>query len=182
MSISQVVKPKKISNFSLARNFSNGLRDEIDLFAPDAERERDFINKKLTHFEKYCLYKFDNFGRDALREFLETTYSVKVSELTVIEGIHYCRGSQMERSSTFDREKLLGWLVVQIPILLESQAIQEYQRAELKEKISKPSVEPPDDIDVDEVVRSAQYNKKSRGKLLELFQKIEDNLNEERSK
>ena len=34
-----------------------------------------------------------------------------------MEGINYTRGKQLERSSYFDRERLIDWLMIELPIL-----------------------------------------------------------------
>jgi len=44
-------------------------------------------------------------------------YKLTLSILTSIEGIHYCRGKMMEKSTTFDRERLIDWIVIELPIL-----------------------------------------------------------------
>lgn len=123
------------------------------------------------------MYKFENFGREALREFLQQEFKVEPSQLTLIEGIHYCRGSLMEKSKNFDRDKLLKWLAMQLPILVESQSAKESER---KATIAAASHEKS--ADVDEILQCAQYSVKSRTKLLESFQKLEETLNEERSR
>ena len=83
----------------------------------------------------------------------------------------------MEKSKKFDRDKLLQWLAVQLPILLESQSNKESDR-----KVATAVTSPEKSVDVDEILQSAQYSVKSRTKLLESFSKLEENLNEERSK
>ena len=52
-------------------------------------------------------------------------YNLNVGELTAIEGINYCRGKLLERSSYFDRDKLIRWLMIELPILENTQSIKE---------------------------------------------------------
>jgi len=70
----------------------------------------------------------------------------------------------MEKSKKYDRDKLLQWLAVQLPILIESQSTKESGR-----KVTTAVASQEKSVDVDEILQSAQYSVKSRAKLLESF-------------
>ena len=75
------------------------------------------ISKELSKYETKFKKEY-KLTRDDLKEFLREHFNLlNVSELCTIEGIHHCRGASMEKSSRYDRGKLVEWLKFQIPIL-----------------------------------------------------------------
>lgn len=65
----------------------------------------------------------NGFGRSNLKEFLIANFDIKLSEIQAIEGIHFCRGTLMEKSPTFSHDKLIQWLHAHIPIYQSAQQI-----------------------------------------------------------
>lgn len=81
-------------------------------------REKDVAGRRqkcdtlLAAFERKNNIDHTKFSRKDLKEFMLKSYNLTVTELTAIEGIHFCRGKLMEKSPTFDREKLLDWMII----------------------------------------------------------------------
>lgn len=106
----------KQTNYSLVQNPSMEPRSDLNLLSSQEDLERQNISAYLAAYERRL---FDNakFGREDLKVFLQQKYQLPITELTAIEGISYCRGKQMEKSTYYNRDKLIEWLSIQIPIL-----------------------------------------------------------------
>jgi len=60
-------------------------------------------------------------SRDDLKQFIKKQYDVKCSHKMATEAIFFCRGEDLEKSTYFDRNRLLDWLVERLPTIMKSQ-------------------------------------------------------------
>lgn len=82
----------------------------------DSEARKKEITAILAAFERR-LSDSNKFSREDLKTLLQSKFGLKLTEQQAVEGIVFCRGRHMEKSSFFERSKLVDWLVLQIPIL-----------------------------------------------------------------
>lgn len=105
----------------------------------------------LNKFERHRSTNY-KINREDLKEFLKQNFNVTCPELVAIEGVHFCRGAQLEKGRQYDRSKLIQWLQMQVPILQTSQRYHPQPNKQPARPTSERS------IDVADVVRQAQLS------------------------
>ena len=135
---------------------------------------RKVYSQQLAKFQLFNNLDELRFGRDDLKRFFAEFYKhLHVTELTAIEGIHFARGSLMEKSATFNREKLLDWLAMQIPILEHSAQIQLNISAASENVENKARFRTYAETETDLVLSTVDQNPKAKKKLLDSLIQLE---------
>lgn len=76
------------------------------------------------------------FSRSLLRQFLREEFKVEASQTLITEGILACRGIQMELDPcNYDESKLVAWLHLSLPSLLQLSSLKQQRRA--AEKVAR---------------------------------------------
>lgn len=111
----EVMRKISTRNASRGSNIvkSNNLRKSEWSSQAHEKDMRKVYSQQLAKFELFNNLDEIKFGRDDLKRFFAQFYKhLHLTELTAIEGIHFARGTLMEKSPTFNRDKLLDWLVM----------------------------------------------------------------------
>jgi hypothetical protein len=159
---------------------------DFDPQAPVTKVSKEQINQKLLSFERR-LSDLKKLNREDLKTFVESKFGFRLSEQQAVEGIVFCRGRLMERSSFFEREKLIDWLFLTLPILktqklhLENQEQEKRQLRLLKlnEKDKEATTERPFDIAM--LLNESKITKGQKNKLFQSLSLLDSQIQEERA-
>lgn len=76
------------------------------------------MRKILENFERRNQYQYNHkYSRSDIRLFVKQVFGLDLTDLQAVEGVHFCRGREMEKSKNFDKSRLIQWLTLQVPIL-----------------------------------------------------------------
>lgn len=98
-------------------------------------RQKKQIMDNLLQFERKENVDILKFTREDLKNFFMKQYGLSLSSLQSVEGIHFCRGKLLEKSTYCDRSRLVEWVAHELPILQTSSAF----KTKLKTERSHPS-------------------------------------------
>ncbi len=98
-----------------------------------------------------------------------------------MEGINFSRGKQLEKSSYFDRDRLIDWLMIELPILKNAKyfsacATREQTSGKVKftsVHASSSQLSVSELKEVDEVLLSVRSNSKAKTKLINTLTVLE---------
>ena len=105
----------------------------MDQRMPDPVK-RGIISKQLEQYESRMFDRI-RFGRKDLINFLKKFFGLSIIYSVATEGIFFCRGEKLEKSSDCDRDKLLDWLILRLPTLLIFKERKEQTKKERKETV-----------------------------------------------
>lgn len=75
--------------------------------------------------------------RELLKELAMQEWGLTLSKLTLTDVILYCRGPSLEKSTTIDMDKLIGWLETNIPNLLHIKEMENERNTDRGRNVNK---------------------------------------------
>jgi hypothetical protein len=122
----------------------------------------ELIDKALTKYE-YKMSDPSKFNREDLQKFFDKHFKLQVHRSILTEGIYFSRGENLDKSTKNNRQKLLRWLSLRLPTLLQQQNVRENKVFDRKDvlanQVNLKQQYPKDDISEKALFATTQLKK-----------------------